>query len=531
MISKEISFGDVARQKILAGVNKLADAVKVTLGPKGRNVVIKTKNGSPLITKDGVTVAREVDLSDQCENMGAQMVKEVASKTSSIAGDGTTTATILAQAILKEGSKLVTAGSNPMEIKRGLDLATEFVNNWIDSISKPCQNKEHIAQIGTISANNDSQIGNIIAEAMDMVGDDGVVMVEDSSTSETYLETVEGVQLDRGYIAPIFINDPPTARSVYDEPHIMLYNGKLEDFQAFGKILENFHQSKTPLVVVAGDFGEAVLGMMGINKRDIGLKILPIKAPYHGNSRKEFLEDLAVMSGGEVLGPSETFDIDKADVRNFGKAKKIISTRYSTTILEMSGNPEKIGERLESVRAQASVAETDQERQRMQERVGKLSGAISVIKVGASSDLELKEKKARFEDALSATRAAIEEGVIPGGGVILLRASMKLKDLQVSGDQIFGVRILQSALQAPIRQIAQNGGLDGADIVNKVLANDDINYGFNAAAEVYEDLVQAGIIDPTKVAKTALRHAVSVASLILTTEAIIVPEDPKVEGK
>lgn len=527
MKGKDISFGDQARERILEGVNKLADAVKVTLGPKGRNVVIQTKNGTPLMTKDGVTVAREIDLTDFCENMGAQMVKEVASKTSLIAGDGTTTATILAQAILKEGSKLVTAGTNPMEIKRGLDKATDVVVEWISSVAEVCQTKERVAQIGSISANNDTQIGNIIAEAMDIVGDDGVIMVEDSSTSDTYLETVEGVQVEKGYIAPIFISDPMTARATYEDAHIMFYNGKLEDFESFGKILESFHTSKTPLVVIAGDYSETVLGMMGLNKQKIGLKILPIKAPYHGNSRKDFLEDLAILTGGEVLGPTESFDVDKFDARNFGQVKKIVSTKYATTLLQPQGESAKIQARLDTVKAQAGEAQTDQEKQRMQERIGKLSGAIAIIKVGASSDLELKEKKARFEDALSATKAAVEEGIVAGGGVTLLRASKELDKLVLAGEQVFGVRLLQKALQAPIRQIAHNGGLDGAEIVNKVLASDDLNYGFNAATEVYENLVTAGVIDPAKVAKTALKHAVSVASLILTTEALIVPEEDK----
>lgn len=525
MTAKNIFFGDDARQKILNGVNKLADAVKVTLGPKGRNVVIKTKNGSPLMTKDGVTVAREIDLADQCENMGAQMVKEVASKTSMIAGDGTTSATILAQAILKEGNKLVTAGTNPMEIKRGLDKATEVVIEWISDHSQPCHTKEKVAQIGSISANNDSQIGNIIAEAMDVVGDDGVIMVEDSNSSDTVLETVEGVQLDRGYLAPIFITDSSSARAVYDNASLMLYNGKLEDIQGFSKVLENFHSSKTPLIVVAADFGEAVLGMMGLNKRDNNLKVLPVKAPYHGNSRRDFLEDLAIMSGGEVLGPNESFDLDKFDARNFGTVQRVVSTRYNTTLIRMGGDQKKISDRLDSVRALSSEAETDHERERMQERVGKLSGAIAIIKVGASSDLELKEKKARFEDALSATKAAVEEGIVPGGGVMMLRASKMLEDMKLEGEQVFGVKILRLALQAPIRQIAENGGLDGAEIINKILSNDDLNYGFDAASEVYTDLVKAGVIDPAKVSKTALKHAVSVSSLILTTESIIVPEE------
>jgi len=524
MTAKQIFFGDEARQKILNGVNKLANAVKVTLGPKGRNVVIKTKNGTPLMTKDGVTVAREIDLADQCENMGAQMVKEVASKTSSIAGDGTTTATILAQAILKEGAKLVTAGTNPMEIKRGLDKATDIVINWISEHAEQCQTKEKITQIGSISANNDLQIGSIIAEAMDKVGDDGVIMVEDSSSSETSLETVEGVQLDRGYIAPVFITEANTARAIYENATLLLYNGKLEDFQSFSKILETMHKEQRPLVVVAADYSEIVLGMMGLNRQKMDLKILPIKAPYHGNTRRDFLEDLAIMSGGEILGPNEVFDLDKYEIGNLGTVTRVVSTRYNTTLIEPNGNMTKVAERLQSVRAQASLAETDQERERVQERVGKLSGAIAIIKVGASSDLELKEKKARFEDALSATRAAVEEGIIPGGGVTLLRASEMLSSVKLQGDQDFGVRILKRALQAPIRQIAENGGLEASEIVNKVLSSVDFNYGFDAATETYVDLIQAGIIDPAKVSKTALKHAVSVASLILTTESIIVPE-------
>lgn len=535
MRGKDISFGHDSRNKILAGVNKLADAVKVTLGPKGRNVVIKTPSGTPLITKDGVTVARHIDLPDPQEDLGATMVKEVAFKTSIVAGDGTTSSVILAQSILRDGAKLVTGGVNPMEIKKGLDLAAEKANELISAMAIPCNSKEQVANIGSISANNDRKIGNIIAEAMDIVGDDGVIMVEDSNSFDTYLETVDGFKIERGYLSERFINDPGTARTVYENPAIVVYDGAIDNMEAVANLLADAAVDKRPLVIFASDFSDVINQLMAINFLRGVIKILPVKVPYHGDRRRTFMEDIAIMTGGALTGHEAGIELQNVKLSHAGTAKRIVSTRYETTIIEPSGDLKAITERLESVKALSQQAETEMERHRIQERLGKLSGAVAFIRVGAGSDLELKEKKARFEDALSATKAAVEEGIVVGGGTTLFRVSKLLEEEVFDGDQQFGFNILAKALREPIKQIAENGGLDGNEIMYKINDSDNPNFGFNAAAEVYEDLLAAGVIDPAKVSRTVINHAVSVSGTILTTEAMIIPieapEDKNAKGR
>lgn len=533
MEAKDIKFADFAREKILSGVNQLANAVKTTLGPKGRNVVIKTPQGIPLMTKDGVTVAKNIALKDEFENMGAQMVKEVASRTSEVAGDGTTTATVLAQAILKEGNKLITSGVNPMDIKRGLESMTRIIEDQISEVAIECHSKKMIAEIGAISANNDEQIGNIIAEAMDVVGDDGVIVVEDSVSADTYLETVDGVQIDKGFgDALAFINEYSTGRAVYDEPLFMFYNGRLDNVHELVPILNKVHENKTPLVIMAADFSEQVLMTLAVNKNKADLPILPVRAPYHGNSRKEFMQDLCVMTGAELVGPHEPLGVKDFDLEEHaGSALKVIADKFSTTIVEPEGEAEDIENRLQTVKALAEQSESELEKQRTQERLGKLAGAVAVIRVGASSDLELKEKKARFEDALSATKAAVEEGIVPGGGSTLLKIAEQLKlnreavieTAELKGEQTYAFDITIKALQAPVRQIAENGGVDSSEVVFKTLESDSFSFGYNAGTEEYTDLIKAGVIDPAKVVKTAVKNSMSIAGLILTTEALITP--------
>ena len=442
MIPREILYSEKAREAILRGVNTLADAVKVTLGPKGRNVVIRQPGVAPLMTKDGVTVAKNVDLKDHFEQLGAQMVKEVAARTSELAGDGTTTATILAQAIFQEGLKLITAGANPMELKKGIDLAVEVVINELSEMSQPCRLKEEIANVGAISANNDQEIGKIIAEAMDVVGDDGVIIVEDSHTSETYLETVEGAQLDRGFTSNYFINEPAAGRVFFKNPHYLFYDGKLNDFNALFPVLQLVHDNKLNLVLIAEEFDATVLAGLVTNKLKGGLQVAGVRIPYHGQRRLDLLQDFATLTGGVVVSPDLGTSLDKIGIKDLGRSESVSITKDSTTIVKGSGNPEKIKDRVEELKAIQAATKNDLDQERLQERLGKLAGAIAILRVGASSELELKEKKARYEDAMSATRAAVEEGIVPGGGVALLRASQILKHVKLKGDQLYGVSII-----------------------------------------------------------------------------------------
>lgn len=521
MIPKDLKFSEEARAAILEGVNKLANAVKVTLGPKGRNVAIKLPNQPPLLTKDGVTVAKNIDLHDEFEQMGAQMVKEVAARTSENAGDGTTTATILAQAIYQEGAKLVASGVNPMELKKGIDLAVALVVDEVAEMAQPCNLKEQIAHVGAISANNDESIGEVIAEALDVVGDDGVIVVEDAPGAETHLETVEGAQIPKGYASNYFINEPSTARVVYNNPKLLFFDGKLNDFNAVFPILEQAHAEKAPLILFAEDFDNTMLAGLVTNRIKGSLQVAAVRFPFFGQRRLDLMQDFATLTGGVVVSPDVGVTLATVQLKDLGTAEKISITKDSTTVIKGAGNPSDIQTRVEELKAIAASTGADLAREQIQERLGKLAGAVAIIRVGASSDLELKEKKARFEDALSATRAAIEEGIVPGGGVALLRAGKILKHVKkLAGDQMFGVRIVENAIKAPIKQIAANGGLDGSIIVDKTLKSKG-SYGFNAATEKYEDLLAAGVIDPAKVTKTALINAASVASLLLTTECMI----------
>jgi chaperonin GroEL len=522
MASKELLFNTDARSKLKRGVDQLAEAVKVTLGPKGRNVVIDKKFGSPTVTKDGVTVAKEVELSDPIENMGAQMVKEVATKTSDLAGDGTTTATVLAQAIFREGLKNVTAGANPMELKRGIDRAVEAVVEQLRAISAPSAGKKEIAQVGTISANNDKEIGNLIAEAMEKVGKDGVITVEEAKGLETTLETVEGMQFDRGYLSPYFVTDPEKMEAVLDDPYILIHDKKISAMKELLPLLEKTAQSGKPLLIIAEDVEGEALATLVVNKLRGTLKVAAVKAPGFGDRRKEMLRDIAVLTGGQVISEELGFKLENATLNDLGRAKRVVVDKDNTTIVDGRGKADGIQGRIAEIRGAIDKSTSDYDREKLQERLAKLSGGVAVINVGAATETEMKEKKARVEDALHATRAAVEEGIVPGGGVALIRAQGGLDKLKGTEDEKIGVEIVRRALEEPIRMIAQNAGAEGSIVVARVKESKDKNFGYNAATDTYEDLVKAGVIDPTKVTRTALQNAASIAGLLLTTECVVV---------
>jgi chaperonin GroEL len=522
MASKELLFNTDARSKLKRGVDQLAEAVKVTLGPKGRNVVIDKKFGSPTVTKDGVTVAKEVELSDPIENMGAQMVKEVATKTSDLAGDGTTTATVLAQAIFREGLKNVTAGANPMELKRGIDRAVEMVVEQLRTISVPSAGKKEIAQVGTISANNDKEIGNLIAEAMEKVGKDGVITVEEAKGLETTLETVEGMQFDRGYLSPYFVTDPEKMESALEDPYILIHDKKISAMKELLPLLEKSAQSGKPLLIIAEDVEGEALATLVVNKLRGTLKVSAVKAPGFGDRRKEMLRDIAVLTGGQVISEELGFKLENATLNDMGRAKRIVVDKDNTTIVDGRGKADGIQGRIAEIRAAIDKSTSDYDREKLQERLAKLSGGVAVINVGAATETELKEKKARVEDALHATRAAVEEGIVPGGGVALIRAQSGLDKFKGTEDEKVGVEIVRRALEEPIRMIAQNAGAEGSIVVARVKDSKEKNFGYNAATDTYEDLVRAGVIDPTKVTRTALQNAASIAGLLLTTECVVV---------
>ncbi len=526
MAAKQIVYSENSRQAILRGVNQLADAVKVTLGPRGRNVVLEKKFGGPTITKDGVTVAKEVELKDPLENMGAQMVREVASKTSDTAGDGTTTATILAQSIFREGVKAVAAGANPMALKRGIEKAVELVVGEVKKLSKEVKDNETIAQVGTISANGDSKIGNTIAEAMKKVGKDGVITVEESRTMETVLDTVDGMQFDRGYLSPYFISDPDRMECVLDDPYILIHEKKISNMKDLLPLLEQIARSGKPLLVIAEEVEGEALATLVVNKLRGTLNACAVKAPGFGDRRKAMLEDIGVLTGGKALMEETGIKLEGVRLEDLGRAKRVTVDEDNTTIIDGAGNQKSIEGRIKQLRAQIEETTSDYDREKLQERLAKLAGGVAVIKVGAATETEMKEKKARVEDALHATRAAVEEGIVPGGGVALLRAAKSLDSLKVTGDEQIGVNIVHRACEEPVRQIVGNAGYEGAIVIEKIHNANDANYGFNAASAQYEDLVKAGVIDPTKVTRSALQNASSIAALMLTTEAMIaeIPE-------
>ncbi len=523
MAAKELQFNTEARAALKRGVDQLAEAVKVTLGPKGRNVVIDRKFGSPTVTKDGVTVAKEVELKDPIENMGAQMVKEVATKTSDLAGDGTTTATVLAQAIFREGLKNVTAGTNPMAIKRGIDAAVTRVIEELKAISTPTKGKKEIAQVGAISANNDPEIGNLIADAMEKVGKDGVITVEEARGLETTMETVEGMQFDRGYLSPYFVTDPERMEAVLEDALILIHDKKISSMKDLLPVLEKVAQAGRPLLIVSEDVEGEALATLVVNKLRGTLKVCAVKAPGFGDRRKAMLSDISILTGGNVISEEVGFKLENATLSDLGKAKRIVVDKDNTTIIDGAGDPEKIKGRINEIKSQVEKATSDYDREKLQERLAKLSGGVAVIHVGAATETEMKEKKARVEDALHATRAAVEEGIVPGGGVALLRAQKALNDFKVADpDEQIGVAIIRRALEEPIRQIAGNAGAEGSIVLERVRASDVVNYGYNAATDQYEDLVEAGVIDPTKVTRTALQNAASISGLLLTTECVVV---------
>ena len=525
MAAKEIRYDQKARESILKGVNYLSDAVKVTLGPKGRNVILDKSFGSPLVTKDGVTVAKEIELEDKFENMGAQMLREVASKTSDVAGDGTTTATVLAQAIYREGSKLVAAGHNPMELKRGIERGVEVVNEELKKLSKPTKEQKEIAQVGTISANNDETIGNIIAEAMAKVGKEGVITVEEAKSMETTLDIVEGMQFDRGYISPYFVTNPEKMEVVLEDALILIHEKKISNMKDLLPVLEQIAKLGKPLLIIAEEVEGEALATLVVNKLRGTLKCAAVKAPGFGDRRKAMLEDIGVLIGGQMISEEMGVKLESISLKDLGKAKRITIDKDNTTIVEGAGDSKAIEGRVKQIRAQIEETTSDYDREKLQERLAKLVGGVAVINVGAATESEMKEKKARVEDALNATRSAVEEGVVPGGGVAYLRARPALDKLKLPEEQQFGLNILKKALEEPIRWIAQNAGHDGSIVIEKV-KNEKGNYGFDAQKEEYTDMVKAGIIDPTKVVRTALQNASSVAALLLTTEAMVA-ERPK----
>jgi len=530
MAAKEIRYDQDARAKMLAGVNALANAVRVTLGPKGRNVIIEKSFGSPTVTKDGVTVAKEVELEDKFENMGAQMVREVASKTSDVAGDGTTTATVLAQAIFREGSKLVVAGMNPMELKRGIDKSVEAMVGELKKMSKPTRDQSEIAQVGTISANGDETIGKMLAEAMAKVGKEGVITVEEAKSMDSTLEVVEGMQFDRGYLSPYFVTDPERMEVALEEPVILLHEKKISNMKDMLPLLEQVARQGKPLLIVAEDIEGEALATLVVNKIRGTLHAAAVKAPGFGDRRKAMLQDMAILTGGQVIAEELGLKLENVTLKDLGRAKKVVIDKDNTTIIDGAGTKKDIEGRVNEIRKQIEDTTSDYDREKLQERLAKLVGGVAVIKVGAATESEMKEKKARVEDALHATRAAIEEGIVPGGGVALLRAQAVLADLEgkLEDEQKAGVNIVRRAVEEPLRMISQNAGIDGSIVVDKV-KNAKGAFGFNAATEEYEDLVKAGVIDPTKVVRSALQNAASVASLLLTTEAMIA-EKPKEEG-
>jgi len=529
MAAKEIRYDQKARESILKGVNTLADAVKVTLGPKGRNVILEKSFGSPTVTKDGVTVAKEIELEDKFENMGAQMLREVASKTSDVAGDGTTTATVLAQAIYREGSKLVAAGHNPMELKRGIEKGVETVVEELKKISKPTKEQKEISQVGTISANNDETIGNIIAEAMAKVGKEGVITVEEAKSMETTLDIVEGMQFDRGYISPYFVTNPEKMEAVLEDALILINEKKISNMKDLLPVLEQIAKMGKPLLIIAEEVEGEALATLVVNKLRGTLKCAAVKAPGFGDRRKAMLEDIATLTGGQMISEEMGVKLESISLKDLGKAKRITIDKDNTTIVEGAGESKAIEGRVKQIRAQIEETTSDYDREKLQERLAKLVGGVAVINVGAATESEMKEKKARVEDALNATRSAVEEGIVPGGGVAYLRTRPALDKLKLPEEQQFGVNILKKALEEPIRWIAQNAGHDGSIVIEKV-KNEKGNYGFDAQEEEYTDMVKAGIIDPTKVVRTALQNAASVASLMLTTEAMVA-ERPKEREK
>jgi chaperonin GroEL len=533
-MAKQVIHGEESRAAILRGVNQLADAVKITLGPKGRNVVLDKKFGSPTITKDGVTVAKEIELKDSLENMGAQMVREVASKTSDVAGDGTTTATVLAQAIFREGVKTVAAGANPMALKRGIDKAVQRATEEITRLAKPVKG-DAIAQVGTISANGDRTIGELIAEAMQQVGKDGVITVEESRTLETSLEVVEGMQFDRGYLSPYFVTDPERMEAVLDNPLILINEKKISSMKDLLPLLEQIAKMGKPLLIIAEDVEGEALATLVVNKLRGTLAVAAVKAPGFGDRRKAMLEDIAILTGGKVISEDLGIKLENIQVQDLGRAKKVTIDKDNTTIVEGAGKAADIEGRVKTIRAQIEDTTSDYDREKLQERLAKLVGGVAVIRVGAATETELKEKKARVEDAMHATRAAVEEGIVPGGGVALVRAAKALDKFKANdegegdADEQIGVNIVRRALEEPLRQIVSNAGKEGAVVVEKVRADKNDNFGFNAATEEYEDLVKAGVIDPAKVTRSALQNAASIAGLMLTTEALVseLPEDDK----
>ena len=527
-MAKQIIYGEQSRQAILRGVNALADAVKVTLGPKGRNVVLDKKFGSPTITKDGVTVAKEIDLKDPLENMGAQMVREVASKTSDTAGDGTTTATVLAQAIYREGAKNVVAGANPMELKRGIEKAVEVIVEEIKKMSKPVKGNM-IAQVGTISANSDETIGKIIAEAMEKVGKDGVITVEEARTLETTLDVVEGMQFDRGYLSPYFVTDPERMETVLENPVILIHEKKISSMKDLLPVLEQVARMGRPLLIIAEDVDGEALATLVVNKLRGTLQAAAVKAPGFGDRRKAMLEDIATITGGRAITEDLGIKLENIKIDDLGKAKKVTIDKDNTTIVEGAGNTKDIEGRVRQIRVQVEETTSDYDREKLQERLAKLVGGVAVIKVGAATETEMKEKKARVEDAMHATKAAVEEGIVPGGGVALLRAGKALDNLKLEGDQKVGAAIIKRAIEEPMRWIATNAGGEGSIVVARVRDAKAADEGFNAATDTYEDLVKAGVIDPAKVVRSALQNAASIASLLLTTEAIVaeIPEEKK----
>ena len=519
-MSKEIKFDADAFGKLKKGIDILSQAVKVTLGPKGKNVVIDKKFGAPTVTKDGVTVAKEIELEDSFENMGAQMVKEVASKTSDVAGDGTTTATVLAQAIFIQGLKNVTAGSNPTELKRGIDAAVLKIVDNLKGMSRDVAGKTEIAQVGSISANNDNTIGELIADAMDKVGKDGVITVEEAKSIETTLEVVEGMQFDRGYISPYFVTNSDSMEAILETPQILIYDKKISAMKDLLPILEKTAQTGNPLLIIAEDIEGEALATLVVNKLRGTLKVAAVKAPGFGDRRKAMLEDIAILTGGRVISEETGFKLENATLDDLGSASTITIDKDNTTIVEGAGSKDEIKGRVSQIRAQIETTTSDYDREKLQERLAKLAGGVAVLKIGAATEVEMKEKKARVEDALHATRAAVEEGIVPGGGVALLRSIGVLDSLKLDNDQQIGVEIVRRALEEPLRQIVANAGLEGSVIVNKVKEGKDA-YGFNAATEAYEDLLKAGVLDPTKVTRSALENAASVSGLLLMTEALI----------
>ncbi|MEP0545881.1 MAG: chaperonin GroEL [Rhodothermales bacterium] len=529
MMAKQITFDTEARTSLKTGVDKLANAVKVTLGPKGRNVIIEKKFGAPTITKDGVTVAKEIELENRLENVGAQMVKEVASRTSDVAGDGTTTATVLAQAIMNAGLRNVTSGANPMDLKRGIDAAVKVVVEELKGLSRDIEGKNEIAQVGSISANNDTEIGDLIADAMDKVGKDGVITVEEAKGTETSLDTVEGMQFDRGYLSPYFVTDPDNMEVVLEDAMILIHDKKISAMKDLLPVLEKVAQMGAPLLIVAEDIDGEALATLVVNKLRGTLRVAAVKAPGFGDRRKAMLEDIATLTGGTVVSEERGYRLENATLDYLGRAKRIVIDKDTTTVVDGAGTEDTIKARISQIRSQIENTTSDYDREKLQERLAKLSGGVAVLKIGASSEIEMKEKKARVEDALHATRAAVEEGIVPGGGVAFIRVLSALDNVNVENeDQKIGVNIIRRALEEPLRQIANNAGMEGSIVVQKVKEGKG-NYGFNARTEEYGDLIEQGVLDPTKVTRTALENAASVAGLLLTTEAVI-SDKPEPEG-